>query len=63
MSFDLILLDIMLPGADGFELMDLIRPTKTPVIFLTARGSSATALTVCAPERMTILSSRLILWS
>ena len=35
----LILLDIMLPGADGFELMDLIRPTKTPVIFLTARGS------------------------
>ena len=36
---DLILLDIMLPGADGFELMDLIRPTKTPVIFLTARGS------------------------
>lgn len=29
----------MLPGADGFELMDLIRPTKTPVIFLTARGS------------------------
>ena len=39
MSFDLILLDIMLPGADGFELMDLIRPTKTPVIFLTARGS------------------------
>ena len=36
---ELILLDIMLPGADGFELMDLIRPTKTPVIFLTARGS------------------------
>ena len=40
MSFDLILLDIMLPGADGFELMDLIRPTKTPVIFLTALGST-----------------------
>ena len=38
MSFDLILLDIMLPGADGFELMDLIRPTKTPVIFLTAKA-------------------------
>ena len=37
---DLILLDIMLPGADGFELMDLIRPTKTPVIFLTALGST-----------------------
>ena len=35
--FDLILLDVMLPGADGFALMDYIRPTGTPVIFLTAR--------------------------
>ena len=40
-TFDLILLDIMLPGANGFELMDLIRPTGTPVIFITARGSVA----------------------
>lgn len=38
-TFDLILLDIMLPGANGFELMDQIRPTGTPVIFITARGS------------------------
>ncbi len=37
--FDLILLDIMLPGADGYELMDQIRPTGTPVIFITAMGS------------------------
>lgn len=37
-SYDLILLDIMLPGADGFELMDQIRPTGTPVIFITARA-------------------------
>ncbi len=36
-AFDLILLDVMLPGADGFELMDFIRPTGTPVIFITAR--------------------------
>ncbi len=36
-SFDLILLDIMLPGVSGFELMDYIRPTKTPVIFITAK--------------------------
>ena len=34
--FDLILLDIMLPGANGFELMDYIRPLGIPVIFLTA---------------------------
>ena len=38
-QFDLILLDIMLPGADGYELMDQIRPTGTPVIFITAMGS------------------------
>ncbi len=37
--FDLILLDVMLPGADGFELMDFIRPLGTPVIFITARSA------------------------
>ena len=29
----------MLPGVDGFTLMDYIAPTGTPVIFLTARAS------------------------
>lgn len=38
-AFDLILLDVMLPGVDGFALMDYITPTGTPVIFLTARAS------------------------
>lgn len=37
-SFDLILLDIMLPGADGFDIMEYICPLKVPVIFITARG-------------------------
>ena len=37
--FDLILLDIMLPGIDGFELMDYIRSTGIPVIFLTAKNA------------------------
>lgn len=37
--FDLILLDIMLPGANGYELMEYIRPLETPVIFITAKGS------------------------
>lgn len=35
--FDLILLDIMLPGVNGYELMEYIRPTGMPVIFITAR--------------------------
>ncbi len=38
-QFDLILLDIMLPGIDGFELMDYIRTTGMPVIFLTAKNA------------------------
>lgn len=36
-TFDLILLDIMLPGADGFELMEYIRPLMIPVIFITSK--------------------------
>lgn len=35
--YDLVLLYVMLPGADGFELMEYIRPSGIPVIFLTAR--------------------------
>lgn len=37
--YDLILLDIMLPMVDGFELIEYIRPMEVPVIFLTARTS------------------------
>ncbi|MBO0477145.1 response regulator transcription factor [Vagococcus sp. DIV0080] len=35
-SYDLILLDIMLPGEDGFSLLK--KATDTPVIFLTAKS-------------------------
>lgn len=39
-SFDLILLDVMLPGQDGFEMLRAIRARgiNIPVIMLTARG-------------------------
>ncbi len=37
--FDLVLLDVMLPGADGFELMEYIKPLEIPVIFLTAKNA------------------------
>ncbi|MBE7017332.1 MAG: response regulator transcription factor [Ruminococcaceae bacterium] len=37
--YDLVLLDIMLPGADGYEVLDYIKPLNIPVIFLTAKGS------------------------
>lgn len=36
-SYDLILLDIMLPGADGYDIMEYIRPLGIPVIFITAK--------------------------
>ena len=36
-KFDLVLLDIMLPGVDGFALMQYLAPTGTPVVFLTAK--------------------------
>ena len=36
-KFDLILLDIMLPGIDGFDIMEYIRPMEIPVIFITAK--------------------------
>lgn len=35
-SYDLILLDVMLPGMDGFEILTKIKNKGTPVIFLTA---------------------------
>lgn len=34
--YDIVLLDIMLPGCNGFEVMENIDSEKTPVIFLTA---------------------------
>ena len=36
-EFDLILLDVMLPGMDGFEMMEYLRDGNAPIIFLTAR--------------------------
>ena len=38
--FDLILLDIMLPGINGYELMEYAKELGMPVIFLTALGNT-----------------------
>lgn len=38
-NFDLVILDIMLPHINGYELMEYIRPMGIPVIFLTAKAS------------------------
>ena len=38
-GFDLVVLDVMLPGMDGFEILKRLRQSsRTPVLMLTARG-------------------------
>ncbi|MAD44639.1 MAG: DNA-binding response regulator [Oceanospirillaceae bacterium] len=40
-QYDLLLLDVMLPGMNGFEVLRVLRETSSmPVIMLTARGES-----------------------
>lgn len=38
-TYDLILLDVMLPQIDGFEIMEYIQDLGIPVIFLTAKNA------------------------
>ena len=42
-TFDLLILDVMLPGRDGFEILSALRQRKvtTPVLMLTARDTVA----------------------
>lgn len=42
---DLVILDIMLPGKDGFSLMKEIEPLQIPVIFLTAKEALTDKIT------------------
>lgn len=36
--YDLILLDLMLPEISGYDLLEYVRPTQTPVIIISAMG-------------------------
>ena len=38
-TYDLVLLDIMLPEIDGYELLEYVKYQGTPVIFVTAKGT------------------------
>lgn len=41
-SYDLILLDIMLPKLDGFEIVEKMENKKVPIIFLSAKNDVST---------------------
>ncbi len=42
MQFDLVILDVMMPGLDGFEVTSRLREEgQTPILLLTARGEPA----------------------
>lgn len=43
-AFDLALLDIMLPGIDGFELFSYMERYNIPVIYMTAKTDSASEI-------------------
>lgn len=58
-SIDLLLLDVMMPKKNGIDTLKELRQThQTPVIMLTARGSSLTAYSALSWVRMTIYLSR-----
>mgnify|MGYP004462362727 CR=1 FL=1 len=39
--YDLVLLDVMMPHIDGYDLLAYLRPTGTPCIFITAKDAVA----------------------
>ena len=43
-GFDLALLDIMLPGMDGFELVSYMKKYGIPVIYMTAKADAASEI-------------------
>lgn len=44
-AYDLALLDVMVPGLDGFGVFELLKPYRIPVIFLTAKDDLDSKLT------------------
>ena len=64
-EYDIILLDVMLPKLDGFEVCQQLRETSSvPVVMLTAKGDDMDKIRslVWSMEQMTISPSHLTFW-
>ena len=62
-EYDIILLDVMLPKLDGFEVCQQLRETSSvPVVMLTAKGDDMDKILGLSMEQMTISPSHLTFW-
>ena len=61
-AYDAVILDIMMPKLDGIQVLKKLRGdgVKTPIMMLTAKGQTMTALPASMPEPTTIFPSPLI---
>ena len=58
-DFDLIILDLMLPGMDGFEICKRFREKKnTPIIMVSAKKEDIDKIRGLGLEQTTILPNR-----
>ena len=57
LDFDLIVLDVMMPGEDGISLTRAIRETSsTPVLLLTARVATSSCYDICVWPTRTVFA-------
>ena len=59
LKFDIIILDVMMPGQNGYELTNEIKQTiKVPIILLTAKGEVENRIKGLELSRAAILKSK-----
>ena len=62
-EYDVVLLDVMLPGHDGFEVCQTIREfSEMPIIMLTAKVETWIKSSAWSMVQMTISQNRSIFW-